>query len=338
MAEAPSPHKIILTRIAHAYYRYRDIEAASRFLLDFGFFEDRRVGDRIYFRGYGREPFVLCAVGGAERDEFAGVAFAVESADDLRRASEELPKATSVYKLGEEPGSRSGGGGGAPGGGEGVTFYDPVDGFPFHLVHRQEAVDMLDIPLPHDPINYPTEKNRPANRTRRFKKGPAPIHKLGHWGHCTTDFAKSFEFYTTHFNFIPSDIVHDDKGRDITAFFRLDRGAEQVDHHSFFFFQGDQFRVHHSSYETHDFDTQLLGHDWLREKGYKNCWGVGRHVLGSQIFDYWFDPSGFRLEHYVDGDLVDNTEPVHRSLASPDGLHVWGKETLRPDVPRDFLE
>lgn len=45
--------------------------------------------------------------------------------------------------------------------------------------------------------------------------------------------------------------------------------------------------MHHTSYETHDFDTQVLGHDWLREKGYKNCWGVGRHVLGSQIFDYW---------------------------------------------------
>ena len=45
--------------------------------------------------------------------------------------------------------------------------------------------------------------------------------------------------------------------------------------------------MHHTSYETHDFDTQVLGHDWLREKGYKNCWGVGRHGPGSQIFDYW---------------------------------------------------
>lgn len=50
--------------------------------------------------------------------------------------------------------------------------------------------------------------------------------------------------------------------------------------------------MHHSSFETHDFDTQVLGHDWLREKGYKNCWGVGRHVLGSQIFDYWYEYSG----------------------------------------------
>jgi hypothetical protein len=82
-------------------------------------------------------------------------------------------------------------------------------------------------------------------------------------------------------------LIHNDAGTDITVFFRLDRGKEEVDHHCFFFYQGPEFHVHHSSYETYDFDTQVVGHDWLREKGYKNCWGVGRHVLGSQIFDYW---------------------------------------------------
>lgn len=83
-------------------------------------------------------------------------------------------------------------------------------------------------------------------------------------------------------------IIHDQDGVDITVFWRLNRGKEEVDHHCFFFYQGPKYHPHHSSYETHDFDTQVLGHDWLREKGYKNCWGVGRHVLGSQIFDYWY--------------------------------------------------
>jgi hypothetical protein len=26
----------------------------------------------------------------------------------------------------------------------------------------------------------------------------------------------------------------------------------------------------------------------LLQKKYENCWGVGRHVMGSQIFDYWY--------------------------------------------------
>jgi hypothetical protein len=97
-------------------------------------------------------------------------------------------------------------------------------------------------------------------------------------------------------------VVYNEEGVDITVFCRLDRGKKQVDHHSFFFFQGPEYRVHHTSYETYDYDTQFLGHDWLREKGYKNCWGVGRHVLGSQIFDYWYVPP--RLDAYPPRNLT----------------------------------
>ncbi|OJJ98569.1 hypothetical protein ASPACDRAFT_45077 [Aspergillus aculeatus ATCC 16872] len=37
------------------------------------------------------------------------------------------------------------------------------------------------------------------------------------------------------------------------------------------------------------FDTQEVGHQWLAQKGYTSVWGVGRHILGSQSFDYWWD-------------------------------------------------
>lgn len=141
-----------------------------------------------------------------------------------------------------------------------------------------------------------------------MQTGPAPVHRLGHFGMCVTNFKAAYEFYTTRFNFKPSEVslplpmiginiltifqlVHDESGVDITTFLHLDREKNLVDHHCFFFFEGPKCHVHHSSFETHDFDTQLLGHDWLRGKGYENCWGVGRHVMGSQIFDYWYSPS-----------------------------------------------
>lgn len=38
-----------------------------------------------------------------------------------------------------------------------------------------------------------------------------------------------------------------------------------------------------------------------------------------------FDTSRFILEHYVDGDLVNNKTETKTSLATPDGLHIWGK-------------
>lgn len=50
------------------------------------------------------------------------------------------------------------------------------------------------------------EKNRPKNHFQRFQKRPAPVHKLGHWGHCSTNYAKDYEFYTTRFNLIASDV------------------------------------------------------------------------------------------------------------------------------------
>lgn len=108
--------------------------------------------------------------------------------------------------------------------------------------------------------------------------------------------------------------------------------------------------VHHSSFEVNDHDTQVIGHDWLSSKGWVNCWGVGRHVLGSQIFDYWsvpeaidvgiantdglprFDASGNIVEHYSDGDLVNQNTPVSKEPAGPQSLYVWG-----PNIPSSFM-
>jgi len=87
---------------------------------------------------------------------------------------------------------------------------------------------------------------------------------------------------------VVSQLIHNESGRYTAAFLRLSRGEDLVDHHCFFFFEGPKYHVHHASFETHDFDIQVLGHDWLRHKGYENCWGVGRHIMGSQIFDYWY--------------------------------------------------
>ncbi|KAI0198080.1 glyoxalase [Astrocystis sublimbata] len=318
--------KIQVVRLAYVRYNYVNLEEATQFLVDFGFREAKRVTnhdgklEQVYFRGMGPEPFILVATK-SDTESFGGPAFVVESPNDLNLAMETLPDAKRVSTLHQ------------PGHGDCVSFRDPVDGWPIDLLFGQEMVEPLNYAPHQEAVNYPEEKNRPVNETKRFEKGPAPIYKLGHFGVRTTDFEKSCEFYTSRFTFIASDIVHDANNVDQLAFFRFDRGKQQVDHHSFFIARGPAYKVHHTSYETYDFDTQLLGHDWLREKGYKSCWGVGRHVLGSQLFDYWFDPSGFVFEHYMDGDLVNADEPTHRSQAGPGTLYIWG-----PEVPQAFLD
>lgn len=222
---SPPDEKINLVRIAHVYYTHADLDKAHQFLLDFGATVAESRADRIFYKGYGPEPFVYCATKGSE-NAFGGAAFVVKSMDDLERASRTLPNASEIRPID------------APGGGQQVTFHDPVDGFPFHLVHGQTPV-AVSTHLPEREYNFPEAKHRAVNRTQRFKQGPAPIHRLGHFGCCVTDFAKTFEFYTTRFNLKPSDLIHDAGGRDITTFLHLDRGMEQVDHHTFFFFEGE---------------------------------------------------------------------------------------------------
>jgi len=309
--------KLKLLRIAHVYYTHADLEKAHAFLVDFGFTELERRADRIYYRGYGTEPFTYCAIKGDE-NVFSGAAFVVESLEDLEYASKTLPNASAVKDID------------GPGGGKTVTFHEPVDNAPWHLVYGQTPAERL-TELPELDYNYPTTKNRPVNRYQRFKHGPAPIHKIGHYGFCHTNFDKAYKFYTENFNFKPSELVHDDSGKNITTFLHLDLGPQAVDHHAFFFFEGPKYHIHHTSYEVHDFDIQSLGHQWLRDKGYNLVWGIGRHVMGSQIFDYWWDPSNFMMEHYVDGDLVDETTPIQSTKAAPDNLHVWG--TFSPTPP-----
>lgn len=185
----------------------------------------------------------------------------------------------------------------APGGGKRLTIIDP-EGFPVSLIWGQSSDLGEDRTHPERLIyNFETDKNR-VNQFQRFKEGPAAVHKLGHYGLCVQNFDAQWQFYTKYFNLVPSDWLYIDteeedgtKGKkDVALFAHIDRGLDYVDHHTFFMTSNPISHVHHCSFEVHDFDTQLLGHQWLAKCGYESVWGVGRHILGSQIFDYWWQP------------------------------------------------
>lgn len=171
--------------------------------------------------------------------------------------------------------------------------------------------------------------NKTEGEFQRFREGPAMVHKLGHYGLISDHFDADVAFYTSNFNFAPSDILHmeNNPDLDVLVFFHMDSGPEYTDHHSFFVGRAkpdEVGRVHHASFEVEYFDTQLIGHDWLVKKGYQAVWGVGRHILGSQIFDCWSDPTGFTIEHYTDGDLANQEHQVLSQEAGPKSLSIWG--------------
>jgi hypothetical protein len=61
----------------------------------------------------------------------------------------------------------------------------------------------------------------------------------------------------------------------------------------------------HAAFESTDVEALGAGAEWLQQRGWVKSWGIGRHVLGSQLFCYHIDPRGFEVEHYTDGDLFD---------------------------------
>ena len=144
-----------------------------------------------------------------------------------------------------------------------------------------------------------------TNAVKRVAAGASHVQRLGHCVLNVTDFRTSERWYKERFGFITSDEIAVDGIPDsVGAFMRCDRGEVPTDHHSLFLVGPGTPKFNHAAFEVADFDDLMAGHDHLTAKGRHHEWGIGRHVLGSQIFDYWRDPWGHTLEHWTDGDLL----------------------------------
>jgi hypothetical protein len=318
----PSDPRVQLLKTAFVVYNHANLEKAKSFLLDFGLevaFE--RPGEEIFFKGYGTEPYVYVARK-AETSSFGGAAYVVDSPEELQKA-QKIPGASALVQLE-----------GQVGGGQQVTLTDPF-GHQVHLIWGWQERPKQPMGLEKLVINYEDEKPR-KGRFQRFKNGPAPVHRWGHYGVTYPDgqYEAIHDWYMRTLSLAVSDVVY--KGDDpITCFFHIDRGLEYADHHAFFFKKAkptEDLNVAHAAFEVHDFDIQQLGHNYLTSKGHKICWGVGRvcfprfnllvfeqvthlsqHVLGSQVFDYWFDPSNFVVVR-----SATFSQTVFHTLANPD--------------------
>ncbi|KAI0502931.1 Glyoxalase/Bleomycin resistance protein/Dihydroxybiphenyl dioxygenase [Xylaria bambusicola] len=321
-----NPSKVQLARMAHVYFEHPDLELFSEFAKDWGFVEAKRDDNKIWYRGYGVDPYVYVVSKSKDGNpRFGGAAFVAKSEEEFEKAAL-LPGAT--------PSSLAD----APGGGKMISFTRSDDTH-FHVVYGQiEREAEKSVPsATHEvqgPYNGPFQKLRKGT-FQRYREGPALVHKLGHFGVVYRDFDTEINWYTGNFNLVPSNVLYHPvfSNIDVLTFLHLDLGKEFSDHHCMFMQRASpevkKSYLHHTSYEVADFDEQLIGHEYLAKKGHECVWGVGRHILGSQIFDYWKDPSGFKIEHYADGDLVNGDTPRTREVVGP--FSIWG-----PEVPKDF--
>ncbi len=143
----------------------------------------------------------------------------------------------------------------------------------------------------------------------------------------TTRFSAALDWYLGTLGLIVSDFLHLDGQRErgpAMAFIRCDRGSVPSDHHTLAMALQPRTGYLHSAYQVTDLDEVAASGEYLRERGYRHAWGIGRHIQGSQIFDYWRDTDRLMFEHYADGDVFDSTAEPGWAPLSVSGLAQWG--------------
>jgi catechol 2,3-dioxygenase-like lactoylglutathione lyase family enzyme len=121
-----------------------------------------------------------------------------------------------------------------------------------------------------------------------------------------------------------------DSSVDLVAFMHTPHGS---DHHLFAFVKSEGPGLHHTSWDVGSLDDVGRGSEQLRNAGFHDGWGVGRHVLGSNYFYYARDPWGSFAEYSFDIDFVPaQPDWVSGSYAPEDSFYLWG-----PAVPDWFV-
>ncbi|MEI9886261.1 MAG: VOC family protein [Rhizomicrobium sp.] len=272
--------------VAHVRFRAPDLDAMEAYLLDFGLVRAARDGSRLFMRGSGNGAFLHATEQG--EPGFAAVGFRAASLDDLRTLAKSQEAAVEALD--------------APGGGQVVRLTDP-DGFTVEVVAGQEGAPPLALPA-REAANDARRKDR-LNQLKRVVPGPAHVLRLGHCVLNVGNFRVSEAWYKERFGFITSDEIYAGAKENVLgAFLRCDRGATPTDHHTLFLAGLGHAGFNHAAFEVADMDDLMAGNAHLQATERRHEWGVGRHLLGSQIFDYWRDPWGHTLEHWTDGDLL----------------------------------
>jgi len=301
--------------IAYVAFERPDLALAERFLTDFGLIATERRHDALHLRAAGSAPFCYVVRKGPTA-RYLGAGFTAATGGDLDVLAAQ-PGASRIERVDD------------PGGGARVVLTDPK-GFRVEVVHGAAAVEPL--PARREPTSRNTPLAKPrVNAGQRPALHPAEVWRLGHLVLTTPDFETLASWYMRNLGLLPTDVQCLPDGTPALAFLRCDRGTQPADHHTVVIAGSIEAGFGHAAFEVLDLDEIGMGHNVLRAGGWTHVWGIGRHILGSQLFDYWSDPWGAEHEHYADGDVFDASWPTGYHGFGRAGLWMWGQ-----DVPAGF--
>jgi catechol 2,3-dioxygenase-like lactoylglutathione lyase family enzyme len=296
--------------IAYGRLRAPDLDVMEEFLTNFGMVRAARTATALYMRG--TDPAHHLHVTEKGPAKFMGLAWYAQNEEGLTAAAK-LPGASGIETIDE------------PGGGRRVRLTEP-NGYQIEIVHGIEALPP--VPVRYQEVNSGVAPIKRAGETMRLRKGPSQVKRIAHGVIASPDVLGTTQWFRENLGLIRSDDVYIGAPDNILGTFsRADCGDEYVDHHAFFCFKHDHAGLNHLSFEVHDIDDVFLGHEHLKRLGkYEHLWGIGRHLLGSQVYDYWADPWGRGHEHWADSDRLNaknggNMVSIEEGLASQ-----WGEQ------------
>jgi len=207
---------------------------------------------------------------------------------------------------------------------EGVWVRDP-DGILLNIRVAEEAPQSR----PAVEINNPGQAYaRLARRGAPNRSIDARPRKLGHLLKFSTDIDRDARFYTGLFGMKLSDRI-----ADLALFLRC---AGDSDHHTLAIATSEAPGLHHLSWEMGNLDQVQLCAERMLAAGYRDAWGPGRHIYGSNYFHYIRDPWMGLNEFYWDIDFIPENAAwtPEYAAANADALSQWAT-TPAPD---DFLK
>lgn len=299
--------------IAFPRFSAPDLDVMEAFLGEFGMVRSARTATALYMRG--TDPAHHVHVTHLGEPGFLGLAFRAASREDLVALA--AATGVAVEALDE------------PGGGEVVHLRDP-DGRIVDVVFGIAPLEALPVG-PHPVLNNGSHRAR-IGELQRVRRGPSQVKRCGHAAIKTADLSTLWPWYRRHLGLLVSDDMWlEEPGKPLGRFARCDRGVLPADHHTLLFLEMGEAKLGHVAWEVSDFDDLMAGHEVLAATGARHYWGIGRHILGSQIFDYWKDPLGFTVEHWTDSDLLDASVPAGNHHLLEAGGSQWG-----PPPPPDL--
>jgi catechol 2,3-dioxygenase-like lactoylglutathione lyase family enzyme len=297
----------VVSDIAFVRYAVPDLDRMQQFLLDFGLHTVRKDATALYSRACGDAPFCHVAQK-AERPATLGFGLYAQSAADLAEIAREFGA-----RVEDSP---------EPGGGQRVRLKDPA-GFSVDIVHGQQRPGVIAARAPIA-FNPATGRQR-LGRTVRTVLEPSRVQRLGHVALLVKDYKACMAFYLK-LGFTPSDSYYAGEPSNVIAsFMHCGLGEKYTDHHTVAVISSPDGtnRFDHSAFEVIDLDDLMQGQAYLKARNYEHAWGMGRHIQGSQIFDYWRDPFDQKHEHWTDGDVVNRDSPVGLAPFGPNELSQW---------------